>query len=1229
MTEPDDQQPADGVQAGGGAARPAPIPPSPTLMSLSSGYVVEQHGTYLRHLQDAVNEPKNLNIALTGRYGTGKSSVLDEFVSQNETTTMRIAISTLGPDTDGKGLTNRIQKELVKQLLYRAIPSASRFSRFNRIVVLSRKRAVLEAAAAIVVVGAILAFVGLLPPVAWTGAGYPWIVRVLSWLGFAALATAVFATLRLFIYGRFLISDISAAGATVKLTKDSATYFDEYLEEIVYFFDRRPTDVVIFEDLDRFDVPQIFEAVRELNTLLNHTPKRVAKGKPLQFVYAVKDSLFERLGSETDQPSRDAAVDETVRANRTKFFDVVIPIVPFISHRNARELLDDLLKAKGFIGIDRALIALVAQHATDMRLLKNICNEYAVFAERLFVAGKTAPGLNPTNLFALVAYKNFHLKDFEDIARRKSDLDTLYAQHRRLVRTAIEACEQRKRDIVDGLVKFDTKETLAKKLGVRLAAIGLTFKEISGFGGYQCVQFSLDGDWYSQEEIQSSSFWIGAAQVSEVKFMAATASKGGQQGVVGSLVRGRIDEIFPELADAARWSEFDEGSADKEIARLDADIVILRGADFKDLAAATRFRLPADDGGETFAAIVETAVKSRMAKDLVKRGYLDRNFALYAAQFYGDFVGVGVATFLVQTVQTNSMDIDHEFKQVGDVENLLNEAPADFSRTVSAYNIDVLNYLLSHDDPRAEHIAGTVVENFGDEAQEFVRAYLNAGAERLRFVATLSQEPWPDVFTFLVGDEDIPSDVRPALVDVALRNTHSYGEYELGRPVRDFIIENYLSMQAFTTPQPALNTRKIIAMIKGLGIILPRLAGLDEAVRERIVEEQMYRLTADNLRDALGGTGDISIDRVLQNADVYDLCRKRPSDYLAAVAGDSGNTPHAVLTDTALAQVLKENAEAWDEGDTRELISMASPESRLVRLDSVPASCWGDLAANKLFASTVANVLAYRDSRGSFDQPLADLVLQAGSIDAGEEDADARAQAAVSMLNAADVVPDARRRVALAAELDHEQPVTVTDLAPESGDLLALLIQHGLVEDSLQSFSHFRSAGWDAVKSAIAQSKGFSEFMTPDLLDGFVPNLLGTSAIPRKVRDKIFGNLAQYVPGNDNNALAAAGRYAIDNERMLPLDQIRRVAAVTHDGNLVMQLLSAVTASPEDVVAVLSELGEPYSHLTIRGMAEFEVSFEEDCRKAFDTVFGDLKKAGLIADFRKQRSKNFFDVKLQ
>ncbi|MEQ4568306.1 hypothetical protein [Paenarthrobacter sp. CAP02] len=60
---------------------------------------------------------------------------------------------------------------------------------------------------------------------------------------------------------------------------------------------------MIFEDLDRFEDPQIFDSLRELNTLVNASANRQAGNEPLRFIYAIKDSLFERLG--TDPESKD------------------------------------------------------------------------------------------------------------------------------------------------------------------------------------------------------------------------------------------------------------------------------------------------------------------------------------------------------------------------------------------------------------------------------------------------------------------------------------------------------------------------------------------------------------------------------------------------------------------------------------------------------------------------------------------------------------------------------------------------------------------------------------------------------------------------------------------------------------------------------------------------------------------------------------------------------------
>jgi putative protein kinase ArgK-like GTPase of G3E family len=77
------------------------------LQSSTPRFVEDHHGTYVRRLEEAVADPSNLNIALTGRYGAGKSSVLNEFEAHHSRTTQRLAISSLAPGKDGETIATR------------------------------------------------------------------------------------------------------------------------------------------------------------------------------------------------------------------------------------------------------------------------------------------------------------------------------------------------------------------------------------------------------------------------------------------------------------------------------------------------------------------------------------------------------------------------------------------------------------------------------------------------------------------------------------------------------------------------------------------------------------------------------------------------------------------------------------------------------------------------------------------------------------------------------------------------------------------------------------------------------------------------------------------------------------------------------------------------------------------------------------------------------------------
>ena len=95
---------------------------------------------------------------------------------------------------------------------------------------------------------------------------------------------------------------------------------NEEIEFIVKTMNIAKYKYIIFEDLDRFQNPQIFERLRDLNITLNATLKEKVK-----FLYAIKDEMF-------------------IADNRTKFFDFIIPIVPYVSYENSGEELLKIIK---------------------------------------------------------------------------------------------------------------------------------------------------------------------------------------------------------------------------------------------------------------------------------------------------------------------------------------------------------------------------------------------------------------------------------------------------------------------------------------------------------------------------------------------------------------------------------------------------------------------------------------------------------------------------------------------------------------------------------------------------------------------------------------------------------------------------------------------------------------------------------------------------------------------
>jgi hypothetical protein len=122
----------------------------------------------------------------------------------------------------------------------------------------------------------------------------------------------------------------------------------------------------------------IFEKLREINTLVNYRrDKKIAPYgsfwrrkqvniKPLRFLYLLRDDIF-------------------TNKDRTKFFDFIIPVVPVVGASNSYNIFKKIFDEYEGILVkpDPLLLREISIHINDMRILKNIFNEFKIYYECL------------------------------------------------------------------------------------------------------------------------------------------------------------------------------------------------------------------------------------------------------------------------------------------------------------------------------------------------------------------------------------------------------------------------------------------------------------------------------------------------------------------------------------------------------------------------------------------------------------------------------------------------------------------------------------------------------------------------------------------------------------------------------------------------------------------------------------------------------------------------------
>ena len=213
-----------------------------------------------------------------------------------------------------------------------------------------------------------------------------------------------------------------------------------YGDELKYYFKKSRIKYVIFEDLDRYNQPLIFQRLRQLNINLNKGKQRIV------FIYTLKDSVFnQRVTSANENIKSDENDDdgETDNGNaaelKSKFFDYIISLMPTTSFQNSKGRFKDEIRNYRILRrndseksqsnnndeiydgkIDEKYLDGLGNFIYDTREIVSIISEVATYAQKL-----SDRNISIDKLLGVVVYKNEYPEDFENIINGTSKISCL------------------------------------------------------------------------------------------------------------------------------------------------------------------------------------------------------------------------------------------------------------------------------------------------------------------------------------------------------------------------------------------------------------------------------------------------------------------------------------------------------------------------------------------------------------------------------------------------------------------------------------------------------------------------------------------------------------------------------------------------------------------------------------------------------------------------------------
>ena len=706
--------------------------------SLSPTDQIENGQPYFDALNWALNikNEKIKNIALAGTYGSGKSSIIQSFQKQNTNKKLHflnISLATFkeeekkGKDevviendtnkttkekdeiaaennankTTGENLLRLIELSILQQLFYREKDRKLPDSRLKKIKSFTWKNLLLTTIGCFLFLVSIFLFIKpdilsyILPKVDISD-NIKIFIHYLS-LTICVLGTVFILFKSIRIFHNLNISKLNIKDAEIEINKEiNKSVLNHNLEEILYFFEVTNYNIVIIEDLDRFQETEIFTKLREINLLINNSKKT---NRRITFIYAIRDEMF-------------------ADKDRTKFFDFIVPVIPIINTSNSNEILQREIKRIAD-KVSETLIDDISLFIDEMRLLYNIINEFQIYKQLL------SEELIQNKLLAMIVYKNICPCDFVKLSDYQGNLYQIINNKAEYIKQQIaefdkeiSSCKEEIKQLESLKIK-DIKE-------LRKLYILEYIKEIHKQNSYGITAFNINDVPKNLDQILEDESFYCLVESNTLYFRNARSTNYSIQ-LKFSDIENRVDENHNYEERQQQIEDWNNGKVNtlkQKIEALNQKKNEIRHEKLQNLIQVGTLQ-------------IETKANQQILINLLLRnGYIAEDYLDYISLFHEGSISKNDHAFLLNVKSGIKTDFAHKLDKIDKLIEKININ--DFGKEYILNN-SLVKFLL--DNPNNylhyKNAIFNLLANDSDNSEDFITSFLF-----LNMIPTISWEDW-------------------------------------------------------------------------------------------------------------------------------------------------------------------------------------------------------------------------------------------------------------------------------------------------------------------------------------------------------------------------------------------------------------------------------------------------------------------------------------------------------